>query len=349
MGSTSVDLGFFEDDFDPWELESRYFPSKIGGKPAWLDLKLLPLPEHLQCPYCSTPLKFLLQLYCPDSTYSHSFHRTIFLFICTTNSCWSDSTKPPLLVLRCQLPRSNPYYPSEAPEERPNWRPDIVVGKDCPVCPVCGCRGDKMCGRCRGVSYCGESHQKLDWKSGHKKNCREGAVYTGSSVLWSLKEGLMEREPEPDQEKESVLDEKYKDLINGDVAGCVDVGAEELDEIESGQKVDKVCDKFRERVRRAPDQILRYDRGGFPLLCAANPPLESPPNCKLCGAPRTFEFQVMPQLLSELKLGLDADDGLDWGSLYVFTCDKSCETNGYAFEHVQLTNFETTNLPLPGL
>ena len=59
----------------------------------------------------------------------------------------------------------------------------------------------------------------------------------------------------------------------------------------------------------------------------------------------------MPQLLSELQLGLEAEDGVDWGSLYVFTCDKSCQVDGYSEEQVQVVNFEMSNLPgtnLPG-
>jgi len=342
MGVTSVDLGFFEDDFDPWELESRHFPSKIGGKPAWLDLKHLPAPEELQCPQCSSPMAFLMQLYCPDDSNTSAFHRTIFLFICTTSNCWSNPT-PPILVLRSQLARTNPYYPSQSPEDNPNWRPDIVVGKHCTVCGVCGCRGEKLCGRCRGVTYCGENHQRRDWKAGHKSQCSEGAVYQGSKVKWALKEGIMEREAEPDEEEGATEeeDDKYKDLIDGGI----DVEEAELDEIESGQVVDKVCDKFRQRVRRAPDQILRYDRRGKPLLCAAQPALTTPENCKQCGGSRSFEFQVMPQLLSELQLGLEAEGGVDWGSLYIFTCDKSCKIEGYIKEQVQLVHFEMTNLP----
>jgi len=345
MGSTSVDLGFFDDDFDQWELESRYFPSKIGGKPAWLDLKNLPSPSETRCSHCTSPLKFLLQLYSPDSMHQFAFHRTLFMFICTNSPCWSKAN-PPVLVFRCQLARENPYYPKEAPEDHPKWRPDILVGKHCPVCAVCGARGDKRCGRCKGVSYCSEQHQRSDWKSGHKSNCREGAAYNGSSVNWSLKEGIMEREEEPDREgsPDLVEREKYESLVDGKETEDLGVGNEEWDEIESGQDVDKTCDKFRERIRRAPDQILRYDRRGKPLLCAANPPLKPPSNCT-CGSKRSFEFQVMPQLLNELHLGLDADVGVDWGSLYVFTCDQSCNHTGYIQEEVQLIDFEATNIP----
>ena len=47
----SVDLGYFNGDYpawdlaadyEAWELTSRHFPSKVGGRPAWLDLLHLP-------------------------------------------------------------------------------------------------------------------------------------------------------------------------------------------------------------------------------------------------------------------------------------------------------------------
>jgi hypothetical protein len=50
-GKKSVDLGYFngdypawdlEADYEAWELSSRHFPSKVGGRPAWLDLSNLP-------------------------------------------------------------------------------------------------------------------------------------------------------------------------------------------------------------------------------------------------------------------------------------------------------------------
>ena len=42
-----VDLGFIG-DFQSWELTSRQFPSKVGGKPAWLELKNLPSSETMK-------------------------------------------------------------------------------------------------------------------------------------------------------------------------------------------------------------------------------------------------------------------------------------------------------------
>ena len=58
-----------------------------------------------------------------------------------------------------------------------------------------------------------------------------------------------------------------------------------------------------------------------------------------------FFGQVMPQLLCELGLGLEAEAGLDWGSLYLFTCDASCPAPGYTREVLYLRQFELSNLP----
>jgi Programmed cell death protein 2, C-terminal putative domain len=60
--------------------------------------------------------------------------------------------------------------------------------------------------------------------------------------------------------------------------------------------------KFAERVRRAPNQAVRYAYGGQPLWCgAAGPQLRrAPPRC-VCGAERVFELQLMPSLLFTLQ------------------------------------------------
>lgn len=347
MSKDRVDLGFVTEDFDPWEVESRHFPSKVGGKPAWLDLGNLPKPEILKCSKCGKPTTFLLQVYSPDSSQVQAFHRSIFLFLCTSSQCWQEG-EPPLLVLRSQLSRYNSYYPEEPPKDEAGWRTDISASAHSTLCPVCGCKGDKSCARCKGVSYCSESHQRVDWKAGHKQVCKEGYRHQGGSadVRCLLKESLIIEEEEPDKVKdpESPEDvEKYRHLLEG---GGVEAAPQELEEIEAGQVEDETYNKFKQRQSRAPDQILRYHRGGKPLLCTAKPVLDSPTPCSLCREDRTFEIQVMPQLLSALGLGLEpTDGGLDWASLYIYTCSKSCEITGYVKEEIQLRNFERSNLP----
>ena len=65
MSSAEVVLGFLE-DAEPWRLRSPQFPSKVGGKPAWLSLRGLPSLSGLECDICRLPLAFLLQVSGPE-------------------------------------------------------------------------------------------------------------------------------------------------------------------------------------------------------------------------------------------------------------------------------------------
>lgn len=91
-------------------LTRRMFPSKVGGKPAWL------VPEHfpsgdLVCQHCSRPLRFLLQVYASrEKEKASAFHRVIHMFVCT--NCNPNRVR----VFRAQLPRANPYYSQDPPD-----------------------------------------------------------------------------------------------------------------------------------------------------------------------------------------------------------------------------------------
>jgi hypothetical protein len=72
------------------------------------------------------------------------------------------------------------------------------------------------------------------------------------------------------------------------------------------KKSDPVCDKFLDRVKKNPHQVLRYQIGGKPLWVSAERQmnLADVPPCELCKSPRHFEFQVRARnffLCSKLK------------------------------------------------
>lgn len=116
MASSSVEeveLGFTEKPEDPKRLTSPYFPSKIGGKPAWLDLRL-PVPDVLVCKKCGKPLVFLLQVYAPIDHLTHCYHRTLYIFCCREPSCHSRNFTDPFLVLRCHLPQLDSLLDTKA-------------------------------------------------------------------------------------------------------------------------------------------------------------------------------------------------------------------------------------------
>ena len=60
---------------------------------------------------------------------------------------------------------------------------------------------------------------------------------------------------------------------------------------------------------------------------------EQIPNCEICGYKRVFEFQIMPQLLSVLKLDTSLNEkSVDWGVLAVYTCENSCSNGSKVYK-----------------
>ena len=175
-----VELGFLEKCDSPDQLTSSNFPSKVGGKPVWLDPVHLPSVEQLSCRECHKPCIFLLQIYAPLSDNPETYHRSLFIFICLNKYCHRNSNSNAFRVLRCNLPKSNPYYSNEEEVESTNDPVNVAavsfnekVEPTVPLCNVCGCHAPNRCGQCRKVHYCSEDHQKLDWKSNHKQICKK--------------------------------------------------------------------------------------------------------------------------------------------------------------------------------
>ncbi|KAK5643666.1 hypothetical protein RI129_007511 [Pyrocoelia pectoralis] len=326
--SSTVDLGFAE-KCEPWKLESRLFPSKIGGKPAWLDLNNLPKCKDLQCDVCKQQMIFLCQIYAPHEEDENNFHRTIFIFVCKNSQCSIRNTNNNLKVFRSNLPRVNQFYSEEPPLEEPDLT--FTLNKWVKLCNVCGCLADKSCSKCK-MGYCCREHQVIDWKEGHKNECGSSLSDSRqSSLLFKEFELVIESETEHSEEKdEKEAWREYKKLeMEGKVGTMVNTSEVEL-EAHAYVEEDTTFSKFRKRIERDPDQVIRYQRDGVPLWIADEPTLSEIPKCELCNGPRQFELQVMPQMLSVL-----GENELDWGTLVVYSCKSSCADKvGYKIEFV---------------
>lgn len=109
----AVELGFVEESQDPKDFSSSSFPSKVGGKPVWLDPVHLPSPDNVSCKECERPCVLLLQVYAPHTDDPASYHRTLYVFMCTDPKCSKPGSTKPFRVLRCQLPKNNSYYAAD--------------------------------------------------------------------------------------------------------------------------------------------------------------------------------------------------------------------------------------------
>ncbi|KAG7199397.1 hypothetical protein KM043_014028 [Ampulex compressa] len=321
--STNHTLSYTDVEPHDW-----FFPSKVGGKPAWLDLKNIPSKKNLECDYCHDPCIFLCQVYAPYEEDDNAFHRTIYVFICRNPDCCKSNENGNLKVLRSQLSRVNQYFPAEPPIEEENWRSDIGADKWVQTCQVCGISAPNHCSKCKNTNYCCRAHQVYDWKHCHKKSCGTN-VLEKSTLLFPEYELVIE--PEVLEEKDESVEafeehemQKYRQLESKGEAGSLQ-HEDVQDELLSiaNTKDDETFLQFRSRIDEYPDQVLRYEKGGEILYISSANKIEHIPRCLHCNSERQYEFQIMPQLLNFLDLK-DNIKSIDWGILCIFTCKKSC-------------------------
>lgn len=116
--------------------------------------------------------------------------------------------------------------------------------------------------------------------------------------------------------------------------------------------MDKTFQRFADTLNQNPEQVLRYEFAGHPLLYsksdAVGKLLSSPsdakvqttssrngasnalriPRCSSCGAARVFELQLTPQAITELERDETGIDGMDWGTIIVGVCSADCTEKG---------------------
>ncbi|XP_056134893.1 programmed cell death protein 2 isoform X2 [Lampris incognitus] len=347
-----VVLGFLE-DAEPWQLRSPQFPSKVGGRPAWLSLRDLPSFPEVECEICRLPMAFLLQVYAPIPGQDRSFHRTLFLFCCKTPDCYTRNDNKCMKVFRSQLPRRNEFYPYDPPpEEEPPNDPEmdqsVLPISGVKLCWVCGCPGSKACSRCHAVTYCSKHHQTLHWKLAHKRECCSQACSVTTSPFLFPEYELVTEPEEKDVKDEGKTKQDKREEANAegiiDCPSLADTLAEtDLEEMALHETEDnKIFQRFKKRIAAEPHQVLRYSRGGSPLWVLSQhiPSDQDVPPCT-CGAKRIFEFQVMPQLLNSLNVD-STGASIDWGTLSVYTCSVSCDCeNCYYPEFIWKQDFSS--------
>jgi len=124
---------------------------------------------------------------------------------------------------------------------------------------------------------------------------------------------------------------------------------DEKDAFES--TIDKTFQKFADRLAQNPEQVLRYEFGGMPLLYSKTDAvgklfLKSSseagsgkvktihqgsgriPRCPNCASARVFELQLVPQAIAELEVEEEGMEGMEWGTIILGVCEKDCGERG---------------------
>nr|XP_053641855.1 programmed cell death protein 2-like isoform X2 [Cherax quadricarinatus] len=100
------------------------------------------------------------------------YFRMVFVFVCRDPDCYRENDASNIRVFRCQLARENEFYPNEPAKDTDLGSESPGAGDFNNLCRICGALGPKTCGGCKVARYCSKDHQALDWKSGHKAECK---------------------------------------------------------------------------------------------------------------------------------------------------------------------------------
>ena len=137
--------------------------------------------------------------------------------------------------------------------------------------------------------------------------------------------------------------------MDTDMDGGGASGKEDKEVFESS--LDKTFQKFADRVGQNPEQVIRYEYRGKPLLYndrdrvgktlaahsenAASSQVKvttggprggaGMARCSHCGADRVFEVQLTPHAITELEADDMSIDGMEWGTILLAVCSKDCK------------------------
>ncbi|MES1909320.1 MAG: hypothetical protein MHM6MM_002077 [Cercozoa sp. M6MM] len=352
MSSDPVYLGFAVSQLHPDALLRQYFPSKIGGSPAWLSAEL-PSGDELKCKHCGDNMRFLAQIYAPmrELDTDRAFHRTLFLFACAKATCL---LKKSAVVLRSQLPLRNEFFDEEAPDF-----PDADLEEAVEFDDVS--RDSLQIPDFDFIEY-----PQFDISTEEDETVVPSITEVAQEED-SKRSGISKLTPEERAQANEAL-RQYTEAMKDQNSDVRQITVEELEQYENRSRNDDMeFERFQRVVKHHPEQVLRYQPGGVALwagssdkasvnendrsdaaLQEAREDAEEEKNdesnafvqvpvCSLCGADRQFEFQLMPTFMSVVGVGFAPND-MDFGTIAVYTCSQSCDIgNKYVTEyaHVQ--------------
>ena len=320
-GDAEWTIGFVE-PAPASDLARQFFPSKVGGRPAWLHPVDVPTAAQLKCLYTREPLDFLMQVYAPVDDEPSAFHRALYVFVSPHGG---DLHRPGAVrVFRSQLPRCNPFYPDE-PAERGGPLQELSDAQQAAY----DARGDRWADRRTDV---GAQVRKPRTFAENELvvEPEEFDDEEGEALLRGAKELGKE------EAKAILADAAEGQLPEGLREKGADVTGKDMRVLERMQDKNQVqLSRFHLRLRRSdPEQVVRYcfDEGAKPLWPSVSDAPEhtdkTVPPCPRCGAARRFEFQVLPQIINHLNVDSELASAVDFGSIAVYTCGASCALGG---------------------
>ncbi|XVF17130.1 hypothetical protein REPUB_Repub10bG0092800 [Reevesia pubescens] len=332
----------------PWAEDNRepsdHYTTKIGGFPDWpLPMDALN-PTLLDCTQCGSELCLVAQVYAPVSIETLKIEeRVLLVFGCVTPNC--GSTPLSWRALRIQKVENDANESSSAAtqDKIPAAASPVSVSKTSWWENLGDEDDEDVDLEDLSKAFSEAASLSSQPKKTNSKQNSESAV-KHSSPLTTQTRGVDTDTPvmpcfyiygqaERSSKDFPSMCSNCSSLSVKEKEGDVDDhGQEETWEAENYEydkalNADRTYLKFKKQLDASPEQCFRYAFGGKPLLPTAE--VVNAGKCRLCGASRHFEMQLMPPLIYFLQEEADACykgslENWNWLTLSVYTCSKSC-------------------------
>ncbi|XP_048951622.1 programmed cell death protein 2-like isoform X3 [Canis lupus dingo] len=278
--------------------------SKLGGLPDALPAVAAPRPA---CERCRQPLALVVQVYCPLE--GSPFHRLLHVFACPLPGCGGGGGGGA---------RSWKVFRSQCLQMRETGAHDAQKQEN-------GLAAEDWC---EGADDWGSDSEaapppRLTLDFGNDSIGAKDRDCTAQLQDLHLQDTVLGAAPRVSPGEEMALPSVVPQFLPYYI--CV-VEEEDYRDFVSLDHAHSLLKEYQQKEGMDMDQLLsqRYSWSGEPLFLTC-PPSEVTqlPACSHCGGRRTFEFQLMPALVSMLRstnLGLS----VEFGTILIYTCEKSC-------------------------
>ncbi|KAH7212486.1 programmed cell death protein 2 [Fusarium oxysporum] len=345
--------------------------SKLGGRPDWLD-ENAPSAAYARCKVCKDFMALILQLNgeLPERFPEHE--RRIYVFACRRQTCRrKDGSIRALRGLRVWKEEASkePNEEKKVEEEKPkNDGPGLGetlfgskgLGSASGANPFSSNANPFSTSNSSGNPFSSGSANPFSSSTSQTEPAKPVSPEPATTALSkTFAESLNIKDtptspPQPSEPwpAEDAQAQPYPTLYLADAdfetldptptnvptnARLEDADAAEpsiLDREAFESSMDATFQKFADRLAQNPEQVIRYEFAGTPLLYSKKDAVGEAvnkgaiPRCPNCTARRVFEVQLTPNAIAELEADDMSLEGMEWGTIIVGVCEKDCSPRG---------------------
>ncbi|KAF0729231.1 programmed cell death protein 2-like [Aphis craccivora] len=317
--------------------DDAYTINKIGGLPDTPNQNFSP-----KCPLCNHQIPLLIQIYAP--VINSIYHRTLYIHACISPGCWNKSQS--WICLRRQWVAADHYEDKQQSMTFIEWCDDADNWGEEPETEDNG----NITVKSQAIEICTSASAELENSDADDNVVAEPIDIPNTNCLQLL-----------DSRKEIPLDHydmnlyfepyyisvAYEELLDTvkehannllhDYKNNQIITEEKNEGYEKSLPAhgDKYFETLASTIRKNPGQILRYCRTeGKPLFLYED---SEPNKCTNCQGKLLFELQILPSLITYLKLICGEEHHgsghLEFGTALIYTCENNCWNEGDAYKY----------------